>query len=82
MGYNKNEVLDFCYEMIKQLELHDKEKGSVDQFNDADLHNLIMKELDTRLHIIKMTGNVEVAKLQSVHMANFLFIWFNRLVNK
>ncbi len=68
--------------MIAQLELHDREKGSTDNISDEGLHTLVIDELEKRLHVIRLTSSVDVAKLQSVHMANYLFIWFNRLAKK
>lgn len=79
MKYTEAQVQEFCTEMFRQLTIHDSGKSSINDLKDSDAHNLIMEELGNRLHILKMTGSIQTMKEQSIHMANYLFIWFTKL---
>ena len=75
MKYTPQQVEAFSHEMIHQLEIHDNEKNSAANMAFGEVNNIVINELDNRIHILKTTANYDVIKAQCVHMANFLFIY-------
>lgn len=72
---NREEVMDFAYEMYRQLELHNDEKTPLRPVEFDIVKNIVVDEVLKRIRLIK-DGDSRTMEKQCVHIANYvMMLW-------
>ena len=77
---NRHLFTQFCGQMYAEMLKHRDEKWAFNAMSPENTHALTIFQVKERIKIIGKTNDVEIIEKQSVHIANYLFLMWCKML--